>query len=96
MPGASTRRSIARYIPGRITTVDSRSIHGGPQSRPSACPHAPPIVARGIRAGTVHLTGHGLDTAAPFGGYKQSGLGREWGAFGVEEYLEVKAVMGHG
>jgi aldehyde dehydrogenase (NAD+)/3-succinoylsemialdehyde-pyridine dehydrogenase len=53
-------------------------------------------VARRIRAGNVHLNGHGIDTAAPFGGYKQSGLGREWGAFGVEEYLEVKAVMGHG
>jgi len=53
-------------------------------------------VARRIRAGNVHLNGHGLDTAAPFGGYKQSGLGREWGAFGLEEFLEVKAVMGYG
>jgi aldehyde dehydrogenase (NAD+)/3-succinoylsemialdehyde-pyridine dehydrogenase len=53
-------------------------------------------VARRIRAGNVHLNGHGLDTAAPFGGYKQSGLGREWGLFGLEEYLEVKAVMGYG
>ena len=53
-------------------------------------------VARRIRAGNVHLNGHGLDTAAPFGGYKQSGLGREWGAFGLDEYLEVKAVMGYG
>jgi aldehyde dehydrogenase (NAD+)/3-succinoylsemialdehyde-pyridine dehydrogenase len=53
-------------------------------------------VARRIRAGNVHLNGQGLDNAAPFGGYKQSGLGREWGAFGLEEYLEVKAVMGYG
>ena len=53
-------------------------------------------VARRIRAGNVHLNGQGLDTAAPFGGYKQSGLGREWGAFGMEEFLEVKAVMGYG
>jgi acyl-CoA reductase-like NAD-dependent aldehyde dehydrogenase len=53
-------------------------------------------VARRIRAGNVHLNGQGLDTAAPFGGYKQSGLGREWGAFGLEEFLEVKAVMGYG
>jgi acyl-CoA reductase-like NAD-dependent aldehyde dehydrogenase len=53
-------------------------------------------VARRIRAGNVHLNGQNLDIAAPFGGYKQSGLGREWGAFGLEEYLEVKAVMGFG
>jgi aldehyde dehydrogenase (NAD+)/3-succinoylsemialdehyde-pyridine dehydrogenase len=53
-------------------------------------------VARRIRAGNVHINGQGLDTTAPFGGYKQSGLGREWGAFGLEEFLEVKAVMGYG
>lgn len=53
-------------------------------------------VARRIRSGNVHLNGQGLDIAAPFGGYKQSGLGREWGAYGIEEYLEVKAVMGWG
>ena len=47
-----------------------------------------------IRAGNVHINGAGLDLARPFGGYKQSGLGREWGAFGFEEYLEVKAVLG--
>ena len=32
---------------------------------------------------------------APFGGYKKSGNGREWGRFGLEDYLEVKAVMGY-
>ena len=37
-----------------------------------------------------------VDFAAPFGGYKQSGNGREWGEFGFEEFLEVKAVMGVG
>jgi len=41
----------------------------------------------------VHINGAGLDVFAPFGGYKQSGLGREWGAFGIEEFLEVKAVF---
>jgi aldehyde dehydrogenase (NAD+) len=46
-----------------------------------------------IRAGNVHINGAGLDSFAPFGGYKQSGLGREWGAFGIEEFLEVKAVF---
>ena len=49
-----------------------------------------------IRAGNVHINGAGPDFAAPFGGYKQSGNGREWGVFGFEEFLEIKAVMGYG
>ena len=53
-------------------------------------------IARRIRAGTVNLNGASLDMAAPFGGYKQSGNGREWGRFGLEEFLEVKAVTGWG
>lgn len=52
-------------------------------------------VARRLRTGNVHLNGAPVDYAAPFGGYKQSGNGREWGVFGVEEFLEVKAVMGY-
>ena len=48
-----------------------------------------------IRAGNVHINGAGPDFAAPFGGYKQSGNGREWGVFGLEEFLEIKAVMGY-
>jgi aldehyde dehydrogenase (NAD+) len=55
--------------------------------------HASRVGAR-IRAGNVHLNGAGLDMSGSFGGYKQSGLGREWGAFGFEEFLEVKSVFG--
>lgn len=51
-------------------------------------------VVNRLRAGNVHVNGAGLDFSAPFGGYKQSGNGREWGEFGFEEFLEVKAVMG--
>lgn len=51
-------------------------------------------VARRLRTGMVHLNGASTDGAAPFGGYKQSGVGREWGGFGIEEFLEVKAIMG--
>jgi aldehyde dehydrogenase (NAD+) len=51
-------------------------------------------VAARLRTGNVHLNGAGMDFAAPFGGYKQSGNGREWGAFGLEEFLETKAVLG--
>ena len=51
-------------------------------------------VASELRAGMVHLNMAAADSKAPFGGYRQSGNGREWGRFGLEEYLEVKAVMG--
>ena len=51
-------------------------------------------VARRIRAGNINLNGVPNERAAPFGGYKQSGNGREWGKFGLEEFLEVKAIAG--
>ena len=51
-------------------------------------------VARRIRSGNVHVNGAGPDFNAPFGGYKQSGNGREWGQHGFEEFLETKAIMG--
>jgi aldehyde dehydrogenase (NAD+) len=51
-------------------------------------------VARRLRAGNVHLNGAPVDYAAPFGGYKQSGNGREWGEEGMREFLEVKAILG--
>ncbi|MFA7282222.1 MAG: aldehyde dehydrogenase family protein [Sterolibacterium sp.] len=53
-------------------------------------------IARRIRAGNVNLNGVPNERTAPFGGYKQSGNGREWGRFGFEEYLEVKAIAGMG
>ena len=53
-------------------------------------------VARQLRAGMVHINGAAADSKAPFGGYKQSGNGREWGRYGFDEYLETKAVMGWG
>ncbi|HYC00497.1 MAG TPA: aldehyde dehydrogenase family protein [Candidatus Limnocylindrales bacterium] len=55
--------------------------------------HALRVAAR-LRTGNVHINGAGPDFGAPFGGYKQSGNGREWGEFGFEEFLEVKAVLG--
>src|ERR1700723_3444466 len=51
-------------------------------------------VGRKIRAGNVNLQGVPNDRSAPFGGYKQSGNGREWGKYGFEEFLEVKAIAG--
>jgi aldehyde dehydrogenase (NAD+) len=52
-------------------------------------------VASELRAGQIALNGAPGDMAAPFGGYKQSGNGREWGKYGFEEFLEIKAVMGY-
>jgi len=52
-------------------------------------------MARRIRSGNVHLNGAGPDFNAPFGGYRRSGNGREWGALGFDEYLETKAIMGY-
>jgi aldehyde dehydrogenase (NAD+) len=53
-------------------------------------------VACRLRAGQVNLNGAAPDFTAPFGGYKQSGNGREWGVFGFEEFLETKAIVGWG
>lgn len=50
-------------------------------------------VARRLRAGQVDINGAEMNFLAPFGGYKQSGNGREMGRYGMEEFLEVKAVM---
>jgi len=48
-----------------------------------------------IRAGRIYLNGAPANNKVPFGGYKQSGNGREHGVFGLEEYLEVKAMLGY-
>jgi aldehyde dehydrogenase (NAD+) len=50
-------------------------------------------VARRIRTGQVEVNGGAFNPNAPFGGYKQSGIGREYGSFGLDEFLEVKALQ---
>jgi len=52
-------------------------------------------VARKLRTGMVHINGAAPDFNAPFGGYKMSGNGREWGQEGFDEFLETKAIMGY-
>ena len=49
-------------------------------------------VARRLRAGTVSVNGVGQDYGSPFGGFKQSGNGREWGRFGLQDYIEYKCI----
>ncbi|TQV80013.1 aldehyde dehydrogenase family protein [Aliikangiella coralliicola] len=51
-------------------------------------------IASKIRAGNININGQSGDLNTPFGGYKQSGNGREWGVHGFEDYLEIKAVSG--
>jgi len=53
-------------------------------------------VASRIRAGNININGQSGDINTPFGGYKKSGNGREWGAHGFNDYLEVKAISGLG
>jgi aldehyde dehydrogenase (NAD+) len=53
-------------------------------------------VARQIRSGNVHINGARLDLGGCFGGFKQSGNGREWSEAGLEEFLELKAIFGYG
>ena len=55
--------------------------------------HARDIASK-MRTGMVHINGAPLDSMAPFGGYKQSGNGREWGEYGMEEFLEIKSMYG--
>ena len=61
----------------------------------SGAPEHAQAIAKQLRTGNVHVNGAMADVFAPFGGYKQSGNGREWGEYGLEEYLEVKAILGH-
>ncbi|TMJ16698.1 MAG: aldehyde dehydrogenase family protein [Alphaproteobacteria bacterium] len=56
--------------------------------------HARKVAVR-LRAGQVNLNSAELDFMAPFGGYKQSGNGREWGDHAFDEFLETKAILGH-
>jgi len=50
-------------------------------------------IARRIRTGQVTVNGGGFNPNAPFGGYKQSGIGRELGEYGFEEFLEIKSLQ---
>ncbi|HEX8102370.1 MAG TPA: aldehyde dehydrogenase family protein, partial [Solirubrobacteraceae bacterium] len=50
-------------------------------------------VARRLRTGQIEINGAAFNPLAPFGGFKQSGHGRELGKYGLEEFLEVKAIQ---
>jgi aldehyde dehydrogenase (NAD+) len=56
--------------------------------------HAKKVAAR-MRAGTIYINAPSTDIAAPFGGYKQSGNGREWSHWGLDDFLEIKGIVGY-
>ena len=73
-------------------TVANDTIYGLYGAVWSADPARASAVARRIRTGQVEVNGGSFNLLAPFGGYKQSGHGRELGRFGLEEFLELKAL----
>nr|WP_244199540.1 aldehyde dehydrogenase family protein [Amycolatopsis thailandensis] len=75
----------------RIANDSDYGLSGAVQS---ADPEHALAVARRIRTGMVGVNGAGSDLHAPFGGYGQSGNGREWGEYGFDEYTELKAILG--
>jgi aldehyde dehydrogenase (NAD+) len=75
--------------------IANSTLYGLSSHVQSADQEAARRVARRIRAGQVHINYPAWSGYAPFGGYRQSGNGREYGVFGLEEYLEVKAILGY-
>lgn len=73
--------------------IANDSIYGLAGGVWSGDPERAQRVARRIRAGQVEVNGGSFNIMAPFGGYKQSGVGREAGTFGLEEFLEVKSLQ---
>jgi aldehyde dehydrogenase (NAD+) len=75
----------------RIANDTDYGLSGYVSGEPS---HAQSI-AKQLRTGMVHINGAGPDFNSPFGGYKKSGNGREWGLEGFEEFLETKSILGY-
>jgi len=75
----------------RIANDSPYGLSGAVWSADTVTAHA---IATRIRAGSIAINGGsaGVNPRSPFGGYKQSGLGREWGEFGLDEYLQTKAI----
>ncbi|MBK8132036.1 MAG: aldehyde dehydrogenase family protein [Gammaproteobacteria bacterium] len=73
--------------------IATGTVYGLPSGVWSAAEHHARRVARRIRAGQVVINGGGFNMMAPFGGYKQSGNGREHGPYALDEYLQTKALQ---
>jgi aldehyde dehydrogenase (NAD+) len=81
-------RDVAEAIQIANDTPYGLAAHVWASSHDAALP-----VARRLRAGSIHINGASVDFTVPFGGFKQSGNGREFGAHGIKEFLEAKAIM---
>ncbi|MFC3101740.1 aldehyde dehydrogenase family protein [Altererythrobacter lauratis] len=75
--------------------IANATVYGLSSHVQSADQEAARRMANRIRAGQVHINYPAWSGYAPFGGYRQSGNGREYGVFGLEEYCEVKAILGY-
>ncbi len=73
--------------------IANDTIYGLAAAVSSADPEKAKAVARQIRAGQIDINGGGFNIMAPFGGFKQSGHGREAGKYGLEEFLEIKSLQ---
>lgn len=73
--------------------ISNDTVYGLESSVWTSDPAAGFAIARRIRCGTVGVNSHTLDMAAPFGGMKESGLGRECGIEGISDYVEIKSIM---
>jgi aldehyde dehydrogenase (NAD+) len=88
--------SIMPYRDEEVAVVIANDTVYGLGSHVQSCdPERARRFASRIRAGQVHINYPAWDGQAPFGGYKRSGNGREYGVFGLEEYLETKAIIGY-
>jgi acyl-CoA reductase-like NAD-dependent aldehyde dehydrogenase len=86
--------SIIRYQDeDEAVRIANHSAYGLTGSVWSADPDRAVAVARRLRSGQVDINGAGFNPLAPFGGYKQSGVGREHGRYGLSEYQEVKSIQ---
>ncbi len=83
----------ARLVSGGLGHCQRHPLGPGRLRVPADPRKAHSIGAR-MRAGRIFYNGASTNNVAPMGGYKQSGIGREMGVFGLEEYLEVKAMIG--
>ena len=90
-----TRQSLDERQPIPVLDVHAGRVAGGVgQTIVSPYHEQPATVGGQLRAGGIYLNGNGQDYGSPFGGYKQSGNGREWGEFGLHDFLEIKVING--
>jgi aldehyde dehydrogenase (NAD+) len=78
-----------------VVAEANNTVYGLASYIQSGDPKRAQAMARKMRSGNVYINYPGGDMGAPFGGYKQSGNGREWGKWGLEEFLEIKGVVGY-